>query len=97
MNYYYISCIGLLAKGGDGIFTAKYIYDKDQGWVEDRWSIVNDYLAGYDSSEEPGSPYGFADSSIMDEVETITKTKAERIRTTDYQFTLGDDPQRWNP
>ena len=96
MAYYYIESIGLLAKGRPGTTTPKEILDSEKGWIEDQWSIINDYLVGYDSSEEPGSPYRFGNGDIMRQISQIDLKKAKEIKD-NYAFVLGDQPHKWNP
>lgn len=97
MTYYYVEESGIIAKGGTGFSSNKYIYDCDEGWVFDKWSIINDYLAGLDKSEEEDSPYRFGNSGIMDGISKISEHKAQIIIQNDYKFRLGDKPERWNP
>jgi len=94
MTYYYIEKYGLLARCRDGSFENE-IYDADRGWVKDEWAIISDYLMGYDSSEEPDSPYRFGGGSVMD-IDEILADEAKEIMK-DYTFILGENPRRWNP
>ena len=94
MTYYFIAKFGLLARGEEGSFEYE-IYDAERGWVRDRWSIISDYLMGFDSSEEPDSPYRFGGSSIWD-IDEITAGEAKEIME-NYTFILGENPGRWNP
>ena len=96
MAYYYVERIGMLAKGPEGDLTDKKILDAEKGWVDDDWSIVNDYLVGFDVSEEPGSPYRFGNGSIMHQIKKIDAKQAKEIMA-DYKFVIGDQPKRWNP
>ena len=96
MTYYYIECIGLLAKKGAGISSPIAILDARRGWIDDEWSIVSDYLVGYDSSEDPGSPYRFGNGSVMSEIQEVDAKQAKLIME-DYHFVLGCRPEKWNP
>lgn len=42
-------------------------------WVIDLDNIVSDRLHGYDPYEEPGSPYAYGCTSIMDKIDSISK------------------------
>jgi len=94
MTYYYIEKYGMLARG-ENEFDYD-IYDAERGWISDEWSIISDYLIGFDSSEEPDSPYRIGSLSVMDEIKEIAEEQAEEIMK-DYEFLLGDNPRRWNP
>ena len=96
MAYFYIESTGMLAKGRPGELTPKEILDAEKGWIKDEWSIVSDYLAGFDSSEEPGSPYRYGNGAIMRQIEKIDAKRAKEIMS-DYKFVIGDRPEKWNP
>ena len=95
--YYEIQKYGLIARGEKFSFFNVQIYDADRGWVQDEWSIISDYLMGYDPSEPPGSPYGMGSLSIMDEIDVIPKEEALKKIEEGYNFRLGDDPRKWGP
>ena len=95
--YYYIEKFGMIARGEANTLLNKYIFDRDKGWVEDDWSIVNDYLEGYDKSEDEDSAYGCGNTDITDQIEVIPEKKAKEIIKNGYKFRLGNDPKRWNP
>lgn len=96
MTYYYIQCHGLVAKGENSPFMPKYIYDKEKGWVLDEWSIVNDYLMGWDAGEDDLAWRG-GHTEIMELIKEISYEQAKIILKDDYSFTLGDEPRRYNP
>ena len=52
---------------------------KNGEWVPDTEWAIQDRLVGYDSTEPPGSPYGFGSMSIMDEIEEISEEEARRL------------------
>ena len=70
MKYYYIKDLSLYAK--DEGLCRKYIL-KNGEWVIDNDNIVSDRLMGYDPYEEDDSPYKIGNTSIMDELEEISK------------------------
>ena len=69
---YYLIWDSLVGKQEDGRY---YIFRNGQ-WDPDNESIIMDRLVGYDSSEPPGSPYGFGSGSVMDEMDEISYEKA---------------------
>ena len=48
-------------------------------WKKDEEWLILGMLGGYDASEPEGSPYGWGSTSIMDEIEKISKEEAEKI------------------
>ncbi len=84
MAYYYIEGRKMLAKGGTSYTGTKWIMEKDGSWVKDTDSIVNDYLAGFDSSEEEGSPYRFGNGAIMREIRKVSAKKFAELATKLY-------------
>ena len=57
----------------------KFFLLQDGKWILDEENAIMDRLVGYDSDEPPGSPYGFENSSVMDEIEEISYEEAKRI------------------
>ncbi len=97
MKYYYIDDIEVVAKldlDADGIF-AHYLYDAKDGWVEDRWNIVMDYIVGWEDPDEepPGSPFkGFGHSDVMRHLREISEEEMKkRISSPAYRFTVEKD------
>lgn len=95
--YYEIEKFGMIGRGEKFSICNIEIYDADKGWVRDDWSIISDYLMGYDPSEPPGSPYGIGSLSIMDEIEVIPEKEAQNKIKEGYNFRLGDNPRKWGP
>ena len=54
----------------------KYFLLRDGAWEQDNNNEIMDRLMGYDPSEQPGSPYGIGNTSIMDEIEEISYEQA---------------------
>ncbi len=55
-----------------------YIF-KNNRWEPDTEYLIMDRLFGYDASEPAGSPYGFANESIMSETKVISYKKAMKL------------------
>ena len=53
-----------------------YSIFKDGRWQPDTEHLIMDTLMGYDPYEEPGSPYGIGNTSIMEEIEPISAEEA---------------------
>lgn len=56
-----------------------YSIYKDGHWQPDTEHLIMDTLMGYDPYEEPGSPYAIGNTSIMDEIETVSADEAEAV------------------
>lgn len=69
---YYLILGRRLGKKDDG----KYFILRDGAWEQDNNNEIMDRLMGYDPSEQPGSPYGIGNTSIMDEIEEISYEQA---------------------
>lgn len=73
-KYYLIndSLVGKMESGG------YYLY-QDGEWKADDKCEIMDRLHGYDPSEPPDSPYGFGNSSIMNEIREISEEEAQEL------------------
>ena len=91
MKYYYIADIQAVAKA-DERTGDHFLYDVDKGWVKDEWSIVMDYIVGWDNTidEPPGSPFaGFGHISKMQYLREISEIEMQNlVSSTSYQYSL---------
>ena len=71
--YYRIKDTEIIGKSEDG----RCSIWEDGRWVPDKNHIIMDHLMGYDPCEPDDSPYKMFNTSIMDEIEQITKEQAE--------------------
>lgn len=72
MNYYRIKDTNMIAKG----YAFTYWIYRNGEWEKDTRNMVSDMIYGFDPSEPEDSPYGFGDTTIMDEIEQISYEEA---------------------
>ena len=70
---YYLIRERILGKNENG----QYSLFKNGTWQPDTEHLIMDTLMGYDPYEEPDSPYGIGNTSIMEEIETISAEEAK--------------------
>jgi hypothetical protein len=56
-----------------------YLYDRNNGWVQDKEHILMDRLFGYDEYEPKDSPYAMGCSDMMDRIDGITQEEAMKL------------------
>ncbi len=56
----------------------KYFLLRDGAWFADEACGIIDHKVGYDPSEPPGSPYGFWNRDIINEMRTVSAEEAQR-------------------
>ena len=76
VTYYHIKDLNLLGKEEDYV---PYLYGAGKGWTADNDNILMDRIMGYDDSEPNNSPYKIGNTSILDLVEEISETEAEKF------------------
>lgn len=59
--------------------SGRYYLYQDGEWKADDKCEIMDRLYGYDPSESPDSPYGFGNSSIMNEIREISEEEAQEF------------------
>lgn len=74
MEKYYLICNRILGKRTD---KGDFIY-YDGVWT-DAGNKIEDYLIGFDPSEEPGSPYAIGNTDIMEKIQEISFSQANEI------------------
>lgn len=77
--FYYLIRKKTIAKqeiNGEGSY---YYLLKEGKWVEDTDRVVWEHLWGYDPSEPEDSPYRFGSTSILTEMEDLTKEQAIQL------------------
>ncbi len=88
MRYYYIDDIEAVAKRDRN--NVHYLYDAREGWVEDKWSIVMDYIVGWETPDDelPGSPFkGFGHMDVMQHLREISEYEMKkRISSLSYRY-----------
>ena len=57
----------------------RYFLFRNGDWNPDTENMIMDRLVGYDPFEPPGSPYGFGNGSVMDEMVEISSEKAAEL------------------
>lgn len=72
---YYLINDYLVGKEDSG----KYYLYQDGEWRTDDKCEIMDRLLGYDPTEPPDSPYGFGNSSIMNEIRKISEEEAYEL------------------
>lgn len=76
MSRYYLILGRTLGKMEDPPYGYCYIYSNGE-WIDDDNHMIRDRLIGYDPYGDPG--YGIGNTSIMDEIERITREEAEKL------------------
>lgn len=74
--YYWINDLKRLGKLEQFI---PYLYDKENGWVNDNNHILMDRLWGYDATEPKDSPYAMGNTDMLNRIEGITLDKAMQL------------------
>ena len=70
---YYLIRNRILGKEENGLF---FLFEKGE-WLEDKKSVILDYLHGYDPNDT--SPYGMYNMDIMDKIDEIDEERALQI------------------
>lgn len=76
-KYYYIECLDVVGRKSDKGYE---IYDKEEGWIPDKSSLIMDRLMGYDPTEDKDSPYAIGNSEIMGEIKEISKSEVTLLK-----------------
>ena len=72
---YYLILDTIVGKKENG----RYFLFRNGEWNPDTENMIMDRLVGYDPFEPPGSPYGFGNGSVMDEMVEISSEKAAEL------------------
>lgn len=72
---YFLIFERLVGKKEDG----GYFLFSNGEWIPDTGNVIMDHLMGYDPSEPEDSPYRIGNLSIMDEIEEISRERAESL------------------
>lgn len=56
-----------------------FLYEPRSGWIPDTKHVISDHLYGYDPGEPDDSPYKMFNTSIMDEIESISENEARKL------------------
>ena len=72
---YYLILDAIIGKKEIG----RFFLFRNGEWNPDTENMIMDRLVGYDPYEPPGSPYGFGNGSVMDEMEEISSEKAAEL------------------
>ena len=72
---YYLILDTIVGKKENG----RYFLLRNGEWNPDTENMIMDRLVGYDPFEPPGSPYGFGNGSVMDEMVEISSEKAAKL------------------